>query len=88
MTLLALLIFIAANIADVLTTLALLKRGGYERNPIYGKHPSAARLLAIKAASVAVVGFVLWRYPSMWPVGLGLAVVIAVVAFNNHRLMR
>jgi hypothetical protein len=88
MTLIALLAFIAASVADVLTTLSVLKRGGYERNPIYGKHPSAARLWTIKAASVAVVGFMAYRYPHLWPVIAGLGVAIALVAFNNHRLMR
>jgi hypothetical protein len=39
-------------LADALTTIAALKREGtHEANPIYGKDPSAARILATKAAT-------------------------------------
>ena len=41
--------------ADVLTTEAVLRDGGYETNPILGRHPSDGRLIVTKLAALAAV---------------------------------
>lgn len=52
----------AGQAADALSTISALKRSGTaEGNPIYGKHPSAARILGTKAAIAAPVGYLLDR---------------------------
>jgi hypothetical protein len=40
----------AAKTADAVTTRQVLDRGGYELNPVYGRHPSPARQAGINAA--------------------------------------
>lgn len=55
----------AAKAADLVTTQRLLNRGGYETDPIYGRHPSSARLAAVTAGyfGAEVVGaWLLKRY--------------------------
>jgi len=37
----------ASNVADAITTRQLLNRGGWENNPIFGKHPSPAKQAGI-----------------------------------------
>ena len=46
--------FALANIADALTTIAGLRRGAVERNPLLGKKPTAAKIWAVKAAVIAI----------------------------------
>lgn len=40
----------ASQVTDALSTRSLLDRGGWENNPVYGRHPSNARLTGINAA--------------------------------------
>lgn len=44
----------AAKTADAITTRQVLDRGGWETNPIFGRHPSIARQVGINAGSFAV----------------------------------
>jgi len=46
--------------ADYIATRQVLDRGGYEKNPIFGRHPSVARQVAIGGAYFA--GEVLLAY--------------------------
>jgi len=43
----------ASNVADAITTRQLLNRGGWENNPIFGKHPSPAKQAGINLAFFA-----------------------------------
>ena len=40
----------AAKTYDAITTAQLLERGGFETDPVFGRHPSTARLAGINAA--------------------------------------
>jgi hypothetical protein len=81
----------AGQTADAVTTAKALKRGGtVEVNPLYGKHPSTARVVATKAAIIGPVAFCLhWAFPrhprattvAAWLLG-GLG---ASVAVSNSR---
>ena len=43
----------ASKTADAITTRQLLDRGGWENNPILGRHPSSARLTGFASAQFA-----------------------------------
>lgn len=43
-------LMVAASALDIASTRASLGKGNYESNPLYGRHPSLARLWAVKAA--------------------------------------
>ena len=47
----------ASNVADAITTRQLLNRGGWENNPIFGKHPSPAKQAGINAGIFAAQSF-------------------------------
>jgi hypothetical protein len=71
--------------ADLVTTVQALNRGAVEANPIYGKHPSTAKLVAASLPMVGL-GYLLHRIAPKNPklakgiayavggVGVGLAV--------------
>lgn len=47
-------------IADGITTAHVQDRGGFEVNPIYGRHPSSGRLAAIQLGFFTSSGSLLW----------------------------
>lgn len=47
------LAFQGLNAADAIATSGVLHHGGIEHNPLLGKHPSNAKLFAVKAATGA-----------------------------------
>lgn len=49
--------------ADVTSTMRFLSNGSgcVEGNAVYGRHPSAARLIAVKAPTVALAALLSWR---------------------------
>lgn len=51
-----LLAALLAQAGDAATTCAALRRGGVEQNPVYGQ--SCARVVAVKAASMAGIALV------------------------------
>lgn len=62
------------QLADVLTTRAALNRGGTESNGIYGSHPSTAKLVGIKAATMGPLAFLLEKiYKDHPKVAMGIA---------------
>lgn len=86
---LGLTVFVAGQAADLATTLVVLhQHRGYERNGVYGAHPSDARLIATTAAIVVPTALVLRalapRHPRVarW-LGIALGGVGAGAAVNN-----
>lgn len=75
-------IVVGLVLADVGSTFAQLDRGGYERNPLIGKFPSTARLLASATAATvvhALTARILPRpYREVWQVGIAVAEGLAV----------
>ena len=43
----------ASKTADAITTRQLLDRGGWENNPVFGRHPSPAKQAGVNAAFFA-----------------------------------
>ena len=84
--------FALANVADALTTIAGLRRGAVERNPLLGKKPTAAKIWAVKAAVIAI-GAVAALPPR--PAGAGdiaffgiCTVLLLAIAWRNHKTAR
>jgi hypothetical protein len=80
--------------ADLGTTLAALKRGGKEANPLYGEHPGAGRLVATSVATTLPAALLLDRlYDKSAPgsnarkiallIALGIGGATAGVAAHN-----
>ena len=72
-----------AKTYDAVSTQNLLNRGGWENDPIFGKHPSSARLAATNAAmflgEVAVFHFT-ERSPNKWVRWAGRTFLATTVA--------
>ena len=85
-----LVLFAALQVADILTTHTILKRGGFERNVLlaglFEEFGALPVMLVTKAALVALF----WLYMPEYPVALGVACVfyIGIVANNLHVLKR
>ena len=77
--------------ADAVTTSRALDRGGtVEGNPLYGKHPSTARVFATKAAIIGPVAYLLHRQFPKHPRATTVAAWLlgglgATVAVSNSR---
>lgn len=79
--------FVAVNVADVLQSQQVDPGSGYrETNPLYGRYPSDARLIAVKSLTV---GGVYWLIKDKDPahrnlmLGIGTMLIGAAVA-NNY----
>ena len=87
-----LLILIALNIADIVTTVIGLKRGATEGNPVarklLGPVPALPAMIGLKLALLAVLTLLLVYYPSWWPVGAAFCLYSAYVVWNNVRVIR
>lgn len=87
---LALLALAVGQAADAWTTHAALARGGAERNPFYGRRPSLARVVGMKASVMVPIAWLLDHHYSRKPktaVGLSglLGAVGAGLAVHNAR---
>jgi hypothetical protein len=58
---LAAAVFVALSAADLLLTLKLQRLGAVERNPLLGKHPKPAVLIAFATVTTA-----LWTAAGLW----------------------
>jgi hypothetical protein len=78
----ALLLF---NVIDVISTRAVLSRGGIEMNPIASRLMAGDRLLVVKLVMCAVLGFLSLRVPRRWvtPALAAVTLVYALVAAGN-----
>lgn len=91
-TMVLLIAFVLANIADALTTIAGLRRGAIERNPLLGKKPTAAKIWAIKAVVIAI-GAIAALPPrpagasEIALFGICTAALLAI-AWRNHKMAR
>jgi hypothetical protein len=73
----------AGQTADVVSTVQALKRGAHESNPVYGKQPSAAKLTAIKAATMVPTGLLLDKLYTHHPkIAMGIAAAIGGLGFG------
>jgi len=79
----ALMLLALASSADVLTTLAGIKRGAHEVNWLYGKHPSAARLWTVKAVTLALAAWCWHTYPDVDAALYAAAALTAFIAWRN-----
>jgi hypothetical protein len=76
---------IVLQVADLITTLYVLKRGGKELNPLLaGLQPYLGRDGAILAAKVGVVAVVLLIPMPQWVLA-GLTLLYAAVVIHNVR---
>lgn len=81
MTLFYVLLALAA-VADAASTQYVIRRGGYEMNPVYGKRPKLVRMLAIKAVIGCAIAAVWHAYHPLpqwmhWlPIGLWFAAAL------------
>lgn len=68
----ALTFAIAGQAADTWTTERALDHGGYEANPVFGRHPSDGRLILTKLAALGIVAAVGELQPGwrVWMYGL------------------
>ena len=80
------------QVADALTTIAALKRSGTEEgNPVYGRNPSAGKVLGIKAATMIPIALLLDRLHDKHPklakgLALGVGGLGAGVAMHNAQV--
>lgn len=91
MTALTLFCLLLACSADVVTTLAVLRRGGYEVGSawIIGAHPAAWKVvLWVGVLPVTVGALMLWQWPIVWPALLAAAAWRGYCAWRNNRLQR
>lgn len=85
-------LLIAAMAADFWTTLRGLKLGATEANPVLGKRPSAAKLLALKLAGVGIIAFGIWPHlgktadPLITFVSLACIAALSYVSVHNYRI--
>ena len=82
-------LFVASQVAvlaDIRTTLDIKNHpGGFEKNPVLGRHPSDAKILALGGLSMAVQAAAWYALPSPWRnvlSGVMLTVEIGMVANN------
>jgi len=77
----ALALFALLQIADVITTVQALKRGGREANPVirYLMNLGPLPWIAIKLAVAAMAALILYRTGLVWPLWLLNAVYAVVV---------
>ena len=77
--------FVTLQVVDVAQTKQVLKHGGYEMNPIFGKHPSDGSLVLGK---VIVTGAVYWIADTKpeYRTGLliGATAIQAIVVRHNY----
>ncbi len=87
---LAVVVFVLAALADVLSTLGALARGGREANPILAKlmdgKPQIIWMLFRLGAAFAVAWFAV-RYGYAWTLWIGSLLTLGV-AWHNSRVMR
>ena len=87
-------LFVALQVADVVLTVAILRRGGRELNPVARRFMAALGIvggaLALKAVVAAVVALCLLELSRTWQLGLlGLFNVVYVgIVFHNARVLR
>ena len=79
------LIFIYANILDILTSVAAFTSGAQELNPVYGTNPSILRLFIVKAVGITII---LWcvgkmRKQHRYLLLIGGATVFILASINN-----
>lgn len=60
-------LLIGGNVADLGSTLYALNNGARETNPLYGDHPSAAKLLAVKGAGTLLQYILLNKFAKHHP---------------------
>ena len=77
--------FVALQAIDVAQTKRVLKRGGYEMNPLFGKHPSDGQLLLGKAVGTSAIYWLSDNYPE-YRTGLliGAVAVQTIVVRRNY----
>lgn len=84
-----LFLLVLASISDVLSTLAVLRAGGRELNPLYGtSRPSAGVLWGVKIVTCAMCAVALSIAPEMWWLVAIVAVFLMGVSLNNWRVYR
>ena len=71
------LLFVALSVADLLLTLQVLKLGAIENNPLLGKHPKPAVLIAF-----AVTTTTLWLGAALWLASKGAPGVEALLSLG------
>jgi hypothetical protein len=70
-------LFIALSIADVMQSLTLQKLGAIENNPLLGKHPKPATLIAFGTVTTA-----LWLWAVLWIASKGENTVAFVLVLG------
>ncbi|MFG6139522.1 DUF5658 family protein [Halomonas sp. B23F22_10] len=87
----AAILLLIASLADTITTIGALKRGGIEANPVVAwmiEHAGRAWPI-LKALPLAPALWLAWQHPHDLRLALvlgGLAVVYGVVAWRNAQL--
>lgn len=85
-----LILFTLLQLADVWTTLEVLKRGGREANPIvryFIEHYGAKEALIGLKVALAVFLAAVWPHVT-WQLLAGLNVFFALVVWSNYEVMR
>jgi hypothetical protein len=78
------IIFILANIVDILTTqIALLNPDAYEVSAIYGPSPSFTQLLTVKTIGVLVILLFLQEVKYRREVLIGSSLFFLIASANN-----
>lgn len=72
--------------ADIWTTARILVHGGRELNPVYGKHPSKTRLIAVHAVAFVLCVFAADVVGDLFV--LAMAAVFAGVTVHNVIVLR
>lgn len=88
--LLAALFLVAAAIADGITTRLVIKAGGWETNPLFGKYPSALRTFGEGALIIGgeiSLSYFVWRKYTMW-ILVAQAILHTYLAVHNYRISR
>jgi hypothetical protein len=88
--------FVALSVMDVMQSLALQKLGAVENNPLLGKHPKPATLIAFGTVTtllwVAAALFLTYKQApwieAVWMLGIGLRIKVIVQGRKLHKELR
>ena len=87
------ILFLALSVMDLLQTLQLQKLGAVENNPLLGKHPKPAVLIAFAVVTTALwlgaaVFLAMHDAPGIWAVialGIGLRIRVVVKGYKLRK---
>lgn len=82
-----LMLLLALQAGDILTTIKILNAGGRELNPLlrwlFKRFPYVPAIVGAKLLVTAPVAYIVLAYPELWSVPAAGCVVLSIVLVNN-----